>query len=629
MPATRLSPPLDVQKAAGAASTSRARPPETLKPQGGQTDASTRAASLVDAKALGSAQQQGRSEGNDAPPAGNPGADLDTSGKKVRADFTEVGSTGLQQYGGHVYEEFLRALQGQQGIKTLREMSDNDPVIGGMLFGIEMLARRVDWHLEPAYVAPPEPPAPGPPPMPVVGPGAQLPILTEQGRQKREQSASEQEHARQMATQSQVAQIGQSSIQAGGPGKRDQKSPMRKSAYGYEFGAYESSGSDHLDEMREKIRKALGEPIIGSDDQVHQAEEAAAFVESCFLDMSFSWEDTLSSILSFIPYGWSLHELIYKRRMGPDQTDGSKRSKFDDNRVGWRKVMLRSQDSKLRWEFDPDSDSLRGMWQLAPGHEMKFLKIEKCLLFRTTAAKGNPEGRSALRNAFRPWYFKKRIEEIEAVGLERDLAGLPVAGIPVDYLSASATPSQQATLDMVKKIVRNIKRDEQEGVVWPNAYDESGNKLFTLELLSTAGQRQFDTDKIVARYDQRIAMTMLADFILLGHENVGSKALGASKIDLFTAAIEAWLYHIADIWNTHAIPRLMKLNGMDVRMAPTLSFGSIQPVDLAALGTFLSAVSTAGMPLFPDEELDAYLRTTAGFPAKTMPDPVDMADEEL
>lgn len=593
--------------------------PQNLAAQGGQNDASTRMATLrPDALDVQTVE-----------PAGNPGDGVATDGRKMRADYTEIGSSGLQQYGGQVYEEFLRALQGDRGIKTFREMSDNDPVIGGMLFAVEMLVRQVDWNLEPAFVSPPEPLAPGPPPMPIVGPGAQMPVNEQQAALSSAEAQRQREHQSEESRRAQVAQIGYSSTQAGGPGKRDQKNPITKSAFRRgDDNDWVLDEVNHLDEIRSKIAKALGEPTIGSEEQVHQSEEAAEFVESCFLDMSHSWEDTLSSILSFIPYGWSYHEIIYKRRKGPDQKLGKNRSDFDDGKVGWRRISLRSQDSKLRWEFD-ESDDLNGMWQLAPGHEMQYLPIEKCLLFRTTTAKGNPEGRSALRNAFRPWYYKKRIEEIEAVGIERDLAGLPIAWVPYEYLTEAATAEQQNVVAQVKKIARNIKRDEQEGVVWPNAFDENGNKLFDLTLLSTGGQRQFDTDKIIGRYDQRIAMVMLADFILLGHEKVGSHSLGASKIDLFTAAIEAWLFHIADIFNKHAIPRLLKLNGIDLKYAPRLTFGSIQPVDLEALGSFLGKVSATGMPLFPDEELESYLRTTVGFPAKSSPPAPEIETEEL
>jgi hypothetical protein len=64
-----------------------------------------------------------------------------------------------------------------------------------------------------------------------------------------------------------------------------------------------------------------------------------------------------------------------------------------------------------------------------------FIPIEKMLLFRTTVQRNNPEGRSMLRTAYRPWRNKKRIEEIEGVGIERDLAGLPMARIPGKFFS--------------------------------------------------------------------------------------------------------------------------------------------------------------------------------------------------
>ncbi|WP_155274431.1 hypothetical protein [Piscirickettsia salmonis] len=45
-------------------------------------------------------------------------------------------------------------------------------------------------------------------------------------------------------------------------------------------------------------------------------------------------------------------------------------------------------------------------------------------MFRTTSRKGNPEGRSILRNAYQPWYYKKNLESIESIGIERNLVGL-------------------------------------------------------------------------------------------------------------------------------------------------------------------------------------------------------------
>lgn len=54
-----------------------------------------------------------------------------------------------------------------------------------------------------------------------------------------------------------------------------------------------------------------------------------------------------------------------------------------------------------------------------------------------------------------------------------------------------------------------------------------------LELLSSGGDRQFDTNKTIDRYDTRIAMTVMADFVLLGHQQTGSFALSDNKTHIF------------------------------------------------------------------------------------------------
>src|SRR4051812_35142511 len=62
-----------------------------------------------------------------------------------------------------------------------------------------------------------------------------------------------------------------------------------------------------------------------------QSEEGIAaqeFLESVKDDMSQSWDDFLGEVLSMLPYGWSWHEIVYKRRLGPWQKDPKKRSKY-------------------------------------------------------------------------------------------------------------------------------------------------------------------------------------------------------------------------------------------------------------------------------------------------------------
>lgn len=407
--------------------------------------------------------------------------------------FREYGKTGLYRFNtGWIYEEFLHELQGRKGIEVYKEMSENDDVIGAILFATEMLMRQTKW-----------------------------------------------------------------SIQEAGNSEADM--------------------------------------------------DAAEFVRSCMDDMEETWSDFISEVLSFLTYGWSYHEIVYKRRMGNTRTPETE-SKYTDGLIGWRKLPIRSQDTLWEWQYD-EKDNLIGLIQCAPPmYDQVFIPIEKALHFKTKSRKGNPEGRSVLRNSYRGWYFKRRIQEIEGIGVERDLAGLPVMEAP----EGTDIWSEEYKEDLAKaeKIVSSIRRDEREGVVLGAGWK--------LTLLTTGGRRQFDTNAIIERYDTRIAMTVLADFVLLGHQQVGSFALSSDKTELFSVALGAFLDLICEVFNKQAIPRLIDINGdhfKGITDYPQLVHGDIETQDLSALGDFVSKMVGIGA-ITPDESMEDYLRMAASLPER-------------
>ncbi len=407
----------------------------------------------------------------------------------------ELGRIGQRRYGGFFYEEFLKDLQGRKGIEVYKEMSENDDVIGAILYAIEMLIRQASW-----------------------------------------------------------------SVQPGGPTAKDQ--------------------------------------------------EAADFIYSCMDDMSDTWTDTISEILSFLTFGWSAHELVYKRRLGRN-SDPRLKSKYTDGLIGWQKLPIRAQDTLWEWLYD-DNDNLLGMAQMPPPtFEIIQIPIEKLLLFRTKSRKGNPEGRSILRNAYRSWYFKRRIQEIEGIGIERDLAGFPVLKAPEGMnIWDEDDPDMTAIRLLTEKIVQNIRRDSMEGLSLPAGWE--------LQLLSTGGRRQFDTNAIIERYDTRIAMTVLADFVLLGHQQVGSFALSSDKTELFSMAVGAYLDIICEVFNNQAIPTLIDLNGehfSGITDYPTLEHGDIESADIQALAAYIKDMTGVGV-LVPDDHLEDYVREAAGLPER-------------
>src|SRR5206468_10618296 len=66
--------------------------------------------------------------------------------------------------------------------------------------------------------------------------------------------------------------------------------------------------------------------------------------------------------------------------------------------------------------------------------------------------------------------------------------------------------------------------------------------------------------------------------------------------------------------NRYALPRLWKLNGMDEDLMPQLEPDLAQRVDLDVLSNFVLRLSQAGMPMFPNEDLQSYILDAGGLP---------------
>ena len=221
------------------------------------------------------------------------------------------------------------------------------------------------------------------------------------------------------------------------------------------------------------------------------------------------------------------------------------------------------------------------------------------------------------------YYFVKRLQEQEAIVGER-LGGIPVLQVPSDVFEAAAAgdATAKASLDSYKRTVTNIRIDEQMGVllpsdVWtgPNGA-ASASKKFEFQLVTPTGRPMggFAFDTTIQRYSTYMMTSVMADFLSLGHQARGTQSLAISKVDMFFQAIEGYLNSMAEIYNKHAIPRLWKLNGMDFDTMPKLAPDLAQRVDLDVLSNFILRMAQAGMPLFPNEELQTYILDAGGLP---------------
>lgn len=363
-------------------------------------------------------------------------------------------------------------------------------------------------------------------------------------------------------------------------------------------------------------------PKSGREDEVD-------FLNQCMDDMSLTFADFIDQSLSMLQYGFSPFETIYKPRKGHKPRPGPKlpTSRFDDNKIGWRKFALIGQDTLApgqNWIWDEDDGSLKGLNQMPPvgtiyplpGRQMVIsIPIEKMILFRTTTEKGNPEGRSLLRAMYPAWYYAKNLQEIEAISAERTGAGFPVFYLGDDISKSTAA---DAEISEYRKAGRNLRVDEQMSLVIPHAKMGSGAREGTGVLFEFAAppvNSRLDFGKIIERYEKRIAMVGLAQFIHLGMGQLGSQGLAQVTTDFFQLAVSAWADSIRDTINRFAVMPLLQLNSMNVEEPVIIEHGNVAPPDLKVIADYINK-TVGAKAIEPDELLEDNLRKIGGFPEK-------------
>jgi len=349
----------------------------------------------------------------------------------------------------------------------------------------------------------------------------------------------------------------------------------------------------------EQVLRDVDLKVMPANDSA-EAKEEAEFVKSVLDDMDHTLDDHIAESLSNLSYGFAWFEVIYKRRTGPTERSDKKRSKYTDGRMGVRKIAIRAPWTISRFDVDQQTGDVKGIYQDGSGYNnSNYIPTRKSLYYRTTTINGDPAGRSILRNAYTSYEYVNNLQSIEAIAVERELAGIPVARIPAEYLSGDATAAQSGFVNNLQSILRDVKFNEQGYIILPSdTYpDKDGaptnQKLVDVELMSSSGSRNIDIDPIVRRYQHDIARSVLSEFLMLGGGNTGSYALSKSKTDLFLRALESYIQAIVDVLNKQLVERLWELNGLNYDMMPTIVAGDVAPHDLREIAAFLRNLNGA------------------------------------
>ena len=353
-----------------------------------------------------------------------------------------------------------------------------------------------------------------------------------------------------------------------------------------------------------------------------EAKAAVVFLEEVLDDMEHSLDDHIQEALSMLTYGFASFEVVYKRRAGSNPTNKKKHSKFNDGRMGVRKLASRAQWTISSFDVDRKTGEFLGIKQdvsFTPSGP-STIPANKLVHYKTTNINEDPSGKSILRNSYVPYTYLKRLQNIEVVAIERELHGVPVGRIPAEYLSPDATDSQKALRQQFETILRDVKMNEQGYALLPSDVYRDGDgkptniRLMDIDLITSNGSRNIQIDPVIKRYQHDIARALLAELLMLGGGANGSYALSQSKTDLFLRSLESYMDVIFETLNRQLIQPLWELNGFDLTTMPKLKAGDIAPYDLRELGSFIRNLNGADLPIREHPETIERLMEMAELP---------------
>jgi hypothetical protein len=114
------------------------------------------------------------------------------------------------------------------------------------------------------------------------------------------------------------------------------------------------------------------------------------------------------------------------------------------------------------------------------------------------------------------------------------------------------------------QIGRNIRVDEQGAIIIPPPNGPEEVNRWDVSLMSAGNAQVFMAlNSTIQEYDTKVLMAVLAQFIILGINKVGSQSKAETDVSFFTMAVNAFTDDIAATFTNTEVKRLLRLNGRD------------------------------------------------------------------
>jgi hypothetical protein len=351
-----------------------------------------------------------------------------------------------------------------------------------------------------------------------------------------------------------------------------------------------------------------------------EAKRYAALADGMLKDMAHPFSDHVDDVMTMLWAGFSPCEMVLKQRDGLN-------SRFSDGLYGIDSLTLVDQTTIYDWVYEGIEPVAMRQYGFLSG-KGGDIPLWKVLHYRTNAQYNNPRGRPLLKNAWRVWRLKRKIQEAEATGIERELCGLPIFEMPQSVIDlqfdtdangelTKEALKARAMVTAAQSAVKDVRLQRGGGLVipsdtWADENQGDTSRKFQFRIQTSGGQRAIDSRTAARDYDHAIARVAMMQFLTLGQRSGGSYGLSEDQSSMAVNSIMALCDKLTSEFNRKAVGLLWRVNALPDKYRPRLGHSDVNKNSLTMLGQFLAGVGRAADLWAGDPKMRTALAKAAG-----------------
>lgn len=303
-----------------------------------------------------------------------------------------------------------------------------------------------------------------------------------------------------------------------------------------------------------------------------------------------SWDEHLQLALLSLPFGHMFFEQVY--RVG------------DDGREHLHKLAPRYPLTLRKINVDDDG-GLTSIEQTARPGARAFrdgvvsIPVDRLVAYVHEPRDSSWLGTSVLRPAYKHWYLRDKLLQLEVTTLDRNGMGVPV------YTGSPFAQNPDADIASGQEIAEALRSGESAGASIPD-----GAKL---DIKGTSGQL-VSPRAAIEYHDSMIAKGVLAHFLNLEGKG-GSYALAETQSDIFVQSLQTIAEWIAATATQHIVEDLVRVAFPEHEgTTPQIMFDPIASKKDLTSEALASLISCGA--IIPDKDLEEEVRRRYSLPGK-------------